>query len=128
MRRVGLVLAERVQRQRLGPLVDLAHHLVHVAEGQDGQQRAKNLFRHDGRVAGHLIEQRRRDVAARHVHLATGQGARALGHGVLQQPGNALGVTLVDHARQVAAGTLRLGRGTVTIGQHLPGTRPRSGL
>jgi hypothetical protein len=86
--RTRLVLAEHTC-QRLGTLVDLAHHLVHVAEGQDGQQRAKNLFRHDGRVARHLIEQRRRDVAARHVHLATGQGARP-GHGVLQQPGNAL--------------------------------------
>ena len=40
----SLILAKKVQGQRLGPLVDLRDDFVDVGKGDDGQQRPKNLF------------------------------------------------------------------------------------
>ena len=67
-----LVIAEDVEPERVGPLVDPVDHLLDRIDLEHRQDRAEDLLLHDLRVERDVDEHRRRDVELGGVGLAAG--------------------------------------------------------
>ena len=99
-RTVRTARGEDVEGERIGSRGDPAHRVLQIVHGDDRQDRAEDLLRHERRVPRRVTHDRRRDITGRRVRLSPNDELAAVG---LEQPGEPCELTVVDDTRVVPA-------------------------